>query len=927
MKNIKKGIDLNIDVVNYAPITTLKQEDNATLELNLYKDGEEFNITGQTVTLAAKRSDKVIIEQIDGFTINNNTLTINLKNNIIAKIGLVYLELTFKDVEGSMTTLDFNLKVNGKLLGEDSLDASDNIASLEKVKQDFINSSNALLEDATENENTRVQAEKIRKNDEETRNRSETSRTNAETKRVEAEKTRVNQESLRVAAEEERVAAERIRDEKVEEISSQCTKNTKEIENISDNISDQQKIKRNLFEIGTIKDTNGEEVGLTTRIRSIGFYEKGEKKILVKNLNPILYKYTLRIYNDSGNFIYYPAQWYNENFYLEDIIGNYNFSKFKILIAKADDSEILNEEIAPIADSIELNTVSYIDLKETISKVENNIDFLTTITNKIELNVVIGAISNSDGIESGLNTRAYCSNYVDVKKNIYISVPEDLRFSLRYYDESATFISGDKDWRSGNFNLSKGDNAFSKLRIVFKTVNDDVIDADKVNYIKNNCIVEYKSLLKDICNKKDIKYDFSISSVVNPYCDISRKTPQYLTLCAVKENIMEGQQTKTVGWLYRDNVEPYNFYYASGNADNIIPIFKWKKEITHDGLSLPINYSFSITNEGDIICVYRGENVLSNIGNRQNPIVYQHENYENPILIDFGSDEPPTSWLQNSGCCSIDGIFYFCEYTRVYHKKAYIWKVEAPYTSRSNWKIVKEFSVSGDWNVGFKHCHMVDVDPYSNLLYASTGDDDNASKIIYSRDDGTTWSELATGEKYCRQLNFIWCEDYVYWATDSGKTDKHFFFRAKRKVTGEIDMSTVEDLYKFPNSSAQPATYHVCLIENPNGILILDRCDSKNTEIMKVYFWDIENNTMRVIGTIEPAGEGFTGFRCEAVNHYQSYTDDRIICGFSYFPNQIKIFDNVITSNVNSITGAVEDDSTNEFKVNNIAISVRKLIG
>ena len=224
MKNIKKGIDLNIDVVNYAPITTLKQEDNATLELNLYKDGEEFNITGQTVTLAAKRSDKVIIEQIDGFTINNNTLTINLKNNIIAKIGLVYLELTFKDVEGSMTTLDFNLKVNGKLLGEDSLDASDNIASLEKVKQDFINSSNALLEDATENENTRVQAEKIRKNDEETRNRSETSRTNAETKRVEAEKTRVNQESLRVAAEEERVAAERIRDEKVEEISSQCTK-------------------------------------------------------------------------------------------------------------------------------------------------------------------------------------------------------------------------------------------------------------------------------------------------------------------------------------------------------------------------------------------------------------------------------------------------------------------------------------------------------------------------------------------------------------------------------------------------------------------------------------------------------------------------------------------------------------------------------
>lgn len=230
MKNIKKGINLNIDAVNYAPIATLKQEDNASLELILYKDGGEFDITGQTVTLAAKRSDKVIIEQIDGFIINNNTLTINLKNNIIAKIGLVYLELIFTDEAGSMTTLDFYLKVNGKILGEDSLDASDNIASLEKVKQDFINSSEELLNTVTQNEDIRVQAEKTRKNNEETRNRSETSRANYETKRVEAEKTRVNQESLRVAAEEGRVAAERIRDEKVAEISSQCTKNTKEID-------------------------------------------------------------------------------------------------------------------------------------------------------------------------------------------------------------------------------------------------------------------------------------------------------------------------------------------------------------------------------------------------------------------------------------------------------------------------------------------------------------------------------------------------------------------------------------------------------------------------------------------------------------------------------------------------------------------------
>lgn len=137
MKNIIRGIELNVDKANYSPIATLKQEDNATIELILYRGGEEFNIAGQTVTLAAKRSDKIIIEQVDGFNIENNVLTVDLKNNIIAKTGLVYLELTLKDSKGSMTTLDFYLKVNEKILGEDNINASDEIASLDKIKLDF----------------------------------------------------------------------------------------------------------------------------------------------------------------------------------------------------------------------------------------------------------------------------------------------------------------------------------------------------------------------------------------------------------------------------------------------------------------------------------------------------------------------------------------------------------------------------------------------------------------------------------------------------------------------------------------------------------------------------------------------------------------------------------------------------------------------
>lgn len=255
MKNNLGRKTLHIDKTNYSPVATVKQEDNIFLELELYKNGVEFDITNQTVTLAAKRSDKVLIEQIDGFTINNNILGIDFKNNIIAKVGLVYLELTLKDSSGSMTTLDFYLKVNGKILGEDSINASDNIASLEKIQQDFINSSNALLETVTENENTRVDAEGTRKLNEEIRGRNETSRSNAETKRVEAENLRKTAETSRDEAEKTRAAADALRDEKIEKFGSQVTKIENESKTIFSNklINLVKKINKGFY----IANTNG----------------------------------------------------------------------------------------------------------------------------------------------------------------------------------------------------------------------------------------------------------------------------------------------------------------------------------------------------------------------------------------------------------------------------------------------------------------------------------------------------------------------------------------------------------------------------------------------------------------------------------------------------------------------------------------------
>ncbi len=159
MKDIQPTKIIDVSKDNITPIATFKEGNTGVLILELFKDGKEFDITGQTVTLGANRPNKTIVEQIDGFIKNKNLLTINLKNNVISIPGIVGLELNLEDSEGEMTTSNFYIKVNKKILGEDNINASDEISSLKQLKIDLT----ALNEKASREENTRVENEKLRK--------------------------------------------------------------------------------------------------------------------------------------------------------------------------------------------------------------------------------------------------------------------------------------------------------------------------------------------------------------------------------------------------------------------------------------------------------------------------------------------------------------------------------------------------------------------------------------------------------------------------------------------------------------------------------------------------------------------------------------------------------------------------------------------
>jgi len=397
------------------------------------------------------------------------------------------------------------------------------------------------------------------------------------------------------------------------------------------------------------------------------------------------------------------------------------------------------------------------------------------------------------------------------------------------------------------------------------------------------------------------------------------------TMCAVKYKNESGKQPVPIGWLFRDNDEPYNFYYST-DGKNITQLFTWDKSVTDNGKRTPYEYSIGITYEGDIICVYRGELAYyqGTSALRQNPIVYPHGDYAHPVSVNFtGSNPPPTSWLQNTGCYAESGAFYCAEYTRFRHDYAYVWKVVPPYRNASNWTIIKTFQVSGV-GTGFKHCHNIDRDPYTGVLWLSTGDVPPESVdivgtpgIYYSTDNGSSWTTLIEdSELYCRQLNFIWTPDYVYWASDTGKYDSHYFIRARRNSSGIIDMSTAELIYHFYTY----ATYNICYSDSPRGIICLERCDGLTTQPVNVYFWSIDEERMYIVHRYNSIGEGHTGFRVEAMNHYPA-SDGGYYCGFSLTINNMDIPGNQYNSNYYT-DGFAKSDVYNVGCLNNIRLSI-----
>ena len=120
------------------------------------------------------------------------------------------------------------------------------------------------------------------------------------------------------------------------------------------------------------------------------------------------------------------------------------------------------------------------------------------------------------------------------------------------------------------------------------------------------------------------------------------------------------------------------------------------------------------------------------------------------------------SGIMRSGITQDDsGNVYYGEYTTDPDKKnidIYIGRNDG-----EDWELFYRFS-----DGAIRHIHGVHYDSYRDLLWVTTGDRNDESKIGYFHaGDNTTFTKIGTGSQDWRAVSVLVDEQYIYWGMDA----------------------------------------------------------------------------------------------------------------------------------------------------------------
>lgn len=604
---------------------------------------------------------------------------------------------------------------------------------------------------------------------------------------------------------------------------------------------------------------------------------------------------SFRYYDNDRNGVSVPLEWKSG-----DVVINTSYPYFRMQARYADDRAI---DISLFCQEKLIESIDdhFKSMDTMISEANKGLIYLGVNTIPLALGMV-----GMDGNEMTSTTRAMSG----LLKNNTLYFDKTLKVVCRYFDAQGNFLKSDQEWHSGG--EYQPNSQYDYMRVVVSYIDDSVINDVSDLHVSFKSIinaierVEYTQDSMRCLSAKAMQYKAESNGVIKTY-----------SLKSVKQsNAVRGRSPMPIAWLYIDNDTEDMYLVKTTPFGEMQHIGIWDKSVTWNGQASSKEYSIFITPEDDLICVFRTEMLYNGVvgrdSDRKNPIVYKHDDYSHPIVVDFGEDTPPSAWLMSCGADYDyqNNFFCFAEYGRVNLTYSNVWKVLPPYDSKEKWSISHRWATSGLEDKGFKHCHCCEIDPYTGIVYVATGDDESAAAIYASSDNGTSYTKVAgTNEMKCRLLNFIFTKEYIWWASDSYEA-KHALFRAKR-VDGVISESTIELVAQIPFSktASLQATYITYYAEDRNMLLFLDYYDASGyAEPMQIYGYDINAEKIVKLKLLHGVTDKVhkVGFRCECSSFYQGMVNKGVTLGWQWVANENLLLNNTLDNQLRNVEIEIE---------------------
>ena len=508
----------------------------------------------------------------------------------------------------------------------------------------------------------------------------------------------------------------------------------------------------------------------------------------------------------------------------------------------------------------------------------------TEYTQDIPLSWTHGTISVNNGSGTASDTRIYTLGFTPITEGLKLSFSEGVKVSLRFYSDAVytSYIGSETVWRTASpvdlYDASTSHTGANFVRFVTAYTDDSDVSSDASMATLGSLVT-----LEKACHIKDL--ESRVANEEKRTFDVSAKNnlPGNITIRAAKTINFSDGTPPHIDWYLIHDID--NNFYMTRDFVSKKFLFKFVPPIgTVANWSCGIDGNNNIFFLRDAASYADAEGPRLDDAKRTNPVyLLASEDYSTVHTLDFGSALKPAGWLENVGWCVLpNNDIILCEYTRGTLATCNVWHVDGSDTTNpSNWTCTWSHAIvdSTDPDAsGMKHCHCVQYDFYTGVCYFGTGDSDTGSYIYHSLDNGLTWTLTYGPNKLrCRQLNFIFTADKVYWASDSYTAEDHNFFIAERDSNGVIDVSNATGI-PLGRINSQ-ACYGCVYLEDVGLIVMMDRNDVGGVNLT-LQAYDMDANEIVTLGIIPTTAEtARSGFRTKFVEWYP--TGNGIRVGFN----------------------------------------------